>query len=845
MYINIHIYQIFQEQEQAQMSSQGQAITIQPHQTAVQQAVTQQQQALQNLEPSPPPPPPPPQQQAATHHPWQEHVQQVSPISPVTSVGLVLPTSPVQPSRIWHNNPSPGSSSSDKNLDDASKPVVCSLCDRRFKNIPALNGHMRLHGGYFKKEGKEEKKSKKNVGGNKDMGPPPPIVKQNRSNSAAMKLPNVPQHAFQQQLDQVSSPPGTQASGGVMIPEDIQSPVSEGTVPVSHSDVVSMIQHLQQYQAHHQIQVGVGYWTSVDSVDYHYQQQSQAQQDLTPHSSVPQSPDIAHQDLSHLSNQQQDLSHISAQLHLQQLAQQQQQRDLTQQLDLNLSSQDIELNLLQHQSVPQIQSPPLSLSSVSIQSNLQDAIAQIPQFALPTPTSANEIAAASSKSFVSSLQLAAGQMKLVTTTENQDLAVAQMLQSLHDNSSSTSLSAATIPFFKQDSLPQDTKEEEEQPPETDVLPHVNIGPQYQAEIPAYNSNRSGLKYVTCKEDLVWDPSSMKDEEDVQYYHDFATCAAVKGNGANVEYAMHLLHMAKGNIQDAMLALMDGSSKLPVNHTLLTYKYQDHLHVIEAVKSLRHCLIEGKTCRQCVQLYYLWKKVCPDEHKRLRIIRRKREQEELYNIRTRQQQEQSQAATSTAPAAVSNQMEGTTTTTEQDAYSDLDSDSSIDNYDQMDKDDDMLSSSSVNASPASFRASPAPVFSCDYPECNATFTSKKALSGHVRIHGGGLSNKTVPVLPPPQETLEFRGPGRPAKPQTSTPNKTQATVSETGESFPCKLCGRVFAKVKSRSAHMKSHRVVDGDKNKVKQQKTLPPTTNKVVGNKVAITLNNIQESPNG
>lgn len=35
---------------------------------------------------------------------------------------------------------------------------------------------------------------------------------------------------------------------------------------------------------------------------------------------------------------------------------------------------------------------------------------------------------------------------------------------------------------------------------------------------------------------------------MQYYQDFATCAAVKGNGANVEYAMHLLHMAKGNIQ---------------------------------------------------------------------------------------------------------------------------------------------------------------------------------------------------------------------------------------------------------------------------------------------------------
>lgn len=34
------------------------------------------------------------------------------------------------------------------------KPVECNLCHRKFKNVPALNGHMRLHGGYFKKVGR-------------------------------------------------------------------------------------------------------------------------------------------------------------------------------------------------------------------------------------------------------------------------------------------------------------------------------------------------------------------------------------------------------------------------------------------------------------------------------------------------------------------------------------------------------------------------------------------------------------------------------------------------------------------------------------------------------------------
>jgi len=33
----------------------------------------------------------------------------------------------------------------------AELPHSCDLCGRRFRNLPGLNGHMRLHGGYYKK----------------------------------------------------------------------------------------------------------------------------------------------------------------------------------------------------------------------------------------------------------------------------------------------------------------------------------------------------------------------------------------------------------------------------------------------------------------------------------------------------------------------------------------------------------------------------------------------------------------------------------------------------------------------------------------------------------------------
>lgn len=45
------------------------------------------------------------------------------------------------------------------------KPVECNLCHRKFKNVPALNGHMRLHGGYFKKDIESKKTERKEIGG--------------------------------------------------------------------------------------------------------------------------------------------------------------------------------------------------------------------------------------------------------------------------------------------------------------------------------------------------------------------------------------------------------------------------------------------------------------------------------------------------------------------------------------------------------------------------------------------------------------------------------------------------------------------------------------------------------
>uniref|UniRef100_A0A673KE50 ELM2 and SANT domain-containing protein 1-like n=1 Tax=Sinocyclocheilus rhinocerous TaxID=307959 RepID=A0A673KE50_9TELE len=65
---------------------------------------------------------------------------------------------------------------------------------------------------------------------------------------------------------------------------------------------------------------------------------------------------------------------------------------------------------------------------------------------------------------------------------------------------------------------------------------------------------------------------------------------------------------------------------------------------------------------------------------------------------------------------------------------------------------------------------------------------------------GVSHPHPPPPPPPQPTSKPRSDTTGRK---STGNTVKGQTNQEGE-FPCKKCGRIFYKVKSRSAHMKSH-----------------------------------------
>ena len=182
-------------------------------------------------------------QSPRSEQPSPSYYQQISPISPPVPITQVTPASPVIQQhphhRVWNTSTSPANS--DKNGEEVLKPAGCSICERTFKNVQALNGHMRCHGGYFKKEPKEEKKTKKS---SKEMAPPKTMaLKGNKP------ISNV---AHPSPLDQVGSP---QSGSGSTYGNQLQSPVSGDSSLGSEGGSAMVLQQLGYDQLQEQLQI--------------------------------------------------------------------------------------------------------------------------------------------------------------------------------------------------------------------------------------------------------------------------------------------------------------------------------------------------------------------------------------------------------------------------------------------------------------------------------------------------------------------------------------------------------------------------------------------------------------
>ncbi|XP_034503933.1 transcriptional-regulating factor 1 isoform X9 [Ailuropoda melanoleuca] len=332
----------------------------------------------------------------------------------------------------------------------------------------------------------------------------------------------------------------------------------------------------------------------------------------------------------------------------------------------------------------------------------------------------------------------------------------------------------------------------------DVEPRINIGLRFQAEIPELQ-DVSALAQDTHKATLVWKPWPELENHDLQQRVEnllnLCCSSALPGGGTNSEFALHSLFEAKGDVMAALETLLlrkpvrlkchplanyhyAGSDKWTslerklFNKALATYS-KDFIFVQKMVKS--------KTVAQCVEYYYTWKKI-------MRLGRKHRTR--LAEI------------------------DDSVTSAEEEELEDEDEDPEEDRKSAREEESEVPKSpepppgpvlAPAEGPPLQALGQPSGSFICEMPNCGAVFSSRQALNGHARIHGG--TNQVTKARGAVASGKQKPGSAQSGYCSVKSSPSHSTTSGETDPTtiFPCKECGKVFFKIKSRNAHMKTHR----------------------------------------
>ncbi|XP_025928177.1 transcriptional-regulating factor 1 isoform X6 [Apteryx rowi] len=331
------------------------------------------------------------------------------------------------------------------------------------------------------------------------------------------------------------------------------------------------------------------------------------------------------------------------------------------------------------------------------------------------------------------------------------------------------------------------------PGEQTVEPRINIGSRFQADIPELR-DRLLMEKDVHKATLVWKPwPELENKIFQQRVEDLLnmSCSSVlPGGGTNSEYALHSLFEAKGDIMVALEKLL---LRKPVRlkcHPLANYHYagsdkwthQERRLFKEALSTYSkdfifvQKMVKSKTVAQCVEYYYTWKKILRLGRKHRTRLEKKREEcltsgeeevlEEDEEIEEDRKEEREMQKSPDPPAIP---LVGPI---------------------------DLPALQSLTLSSSSFI--------CEMPNCGAVFSSRQALNGHARIHGGtNQVTKTRCTIPGTKQKSGTQSGYCSIK--SSPAHSTTSGETDPTTIFPCKECGKVFFKIKSRNAHMKTHR----------------------------------------
>ncbi|KAK2533226.1 Elmsan1 [Columba livia] len=345
-----------------------------------------------------------------------------------------------------------------------------------------------------------------------------------------------------------------------------------------------------------------------------------------------------------------------------------------------------------------------------------------------------------------------------------------------------------------------------------IEPRINVGTRFQAEIPSLQ-DRSLAAADEHKAELVWQPwgdleTNKVTQENVENLLAAACSSIFPGGGTNQELALHFLHEAKGSILGALTQLLLKRPVRSPTHPLADYHYtgSDKWKVAEkklfnkgiAIYKkdffLVQKLIKTKTVAQCVEFYYTYKKQVKigrngtlifgdidvaneksmkDEaevdikssHRFARVLPPRRDiySEEQGHVEEEEEEEEEEEA----EEGLDNRKKSTVPL----------------------KDEQTLQDGLI-AHDASMRSQEATV------------------TGRI-----GRKPRETPVKPRKPVTAPVHRRRRKQKIKSDATSKTPNTEN----TFPCKKCGRVFYKVKSRSAHMKSHAEQEKKAAALKQQ----------------------------
>ncbi|XP_053199049.1 uncharacterized protein si:dkey-19b23.10 [Scomber japonicus] len=188
------------------------------------------------------------------------------------------------------------------------------------------------------------------------------------------------------------------------------------------------------------------------------------------------------------------------------------------------------------------------------------------------------------------------------------------------------------------------KEEEE----CSVLPRVNVGHDFQAELPPcfVEGQRSRVwtpKDESSREQLLWKPSNELEEstnlqDQVGKLLSMCSSSCLPGGGSNMELALHCLHYCQGNTMTTleMLLFSQPSPTGDYHYSGSDLWTDNEKNIFNAALvtngkdfSVIQKMVKTKTVSQCVEFYYLSKRLLDKQAK---------QKEEESRVRETEQQE---------------------------------------------------------------------------------------------------------------------------------------------------------------------------------------------------------------